>query len=279
MMTRTMITNDTYILGHNDEALDRLIRQSDFWSDDTRAFLQRAGLVPGMRVLDLGSGAGDVAFLAATLVGPEGSVLSVDRAPEAVERATQRASQLGITNVQFVQADLNDFEPEGMFDALIGRLVLMYLPDLPTVLRRLTNSVKPEGIIAFQEFDLHSATSQPLLPVFERGMRWIIDAFARAQLPTRLGPSLHAVYLTAGLPAPQFLVRQRIEGAIDSPTVDYFVATVRNLLPMLEKVGLATREEVAIDTLADRVRAEMLHEKAVIVSPSLIGAWVRLPPE
>lgn len=277
-MERSTGTQDTYILGHHNEALDRLIRQSDFWSADTRAFLQRAGLAPGMRVLDLGSGAGDVAFLAATLVGPEGSVVSVDRAPEAVERATQRASQLGITNVQFIHADLNDFVPEGMFDALIGRLVLMYLPDLANTLRRLANSVRPEGIIAFQEFDMQAATSEPPLPIFDRGMRWIIEAFTSAHLPTRLGLRLHAVYLAAGLPAPFLSLASRIEATADSPTPDYFVATVRNLLPLLERHGIATRDEVAIDTLAERVRAEIIQAHAVIVPPSLIGAWVRLPP-
>lgn len=144
-MTSVAITSDTYILGHDEQALERLIRQSDYWAADTRAFLQRAGLAPGMRVLDLGNGAGDVALLAATLVVSSGVVVSVDRAPEAMQRATQRAAQLNIANVQFMQADINAFEPEGMFDAIIRRLVLMYLPDPAAVLRQLAAHVTPGG--------------------------------------------------------------------------------------------------------------------------------------
>ncbi|HEU5011641.1 MAG TPA: class I SAM-dependent methyltransferase [Roseiflexaceae bacterium] len=276
-MTSTVTASDNYILGHDEQALERLIRQSDYWAEDTRAFLQRAGLQPGMRVLDLGSGAGDVALLAAALVGPRGSVVSVDRAPEAVERATQRAAQLNVANVQFVQADINAFEPEGMFDAVIGRLVLLYLPDPAAVLRRLAASVTPNGIIAMQDFDMQAALSEPPCPTFERGMDWIRGSFTHAQIPIRVGLYLHAIYLAAGLPAPQMVLNGRVEGAADSPGPAYLAATVRNLLPLIEKSGLATRNEIDIDTLADRIRAEMLRQHSVIMPPSLIGAWVQLP--
>ena len=63
-----------------------------------------AGIRPGMRVLDLGCGAGDVTFVAADLVGPEGSVVGVDRSPEALARARLRAGQRGLTQVRFWRA-------------------------------------------------------------------------------------------------------------------------------------------------------------------------------
>jgi ubiquinone/menaquinone biosynthesis C-methylase UbiE len=57
---------------------------------------EAAGIRPGMLVLDLGCGAGDVAFVAAGLVGPDGHVVGVDRSPEALPRAWLRAEQLAL---------------------------------------------------------------------------------------------------------------------------------------------------------------------------------------
>ena len=65
-------------MGRSREETDRLIRQSQLYDDLTRRFLKKAGLGNGMRVLDIGSGAGDVALTAAELVGPEGQVVGVD---------------------------------------------------------------------------------------------------------------------------------------------------------------------------------------------------------
>jgi hypothetical protein len=159
---------------------------------------------------------------------------------------------------------------------VIGRLILMYLPDPAAVLRRLAASLAPGGIVAFQEYDMHAATSEPPLPVFDQGLRWIIGAFEGAGLPTRMGLHLHALFCAAGLPAPQIVPALRVEAGADSPGPAFFAETVRNLLPLIERMGLATRDEIGIDTLEERVRAEMLRQNGVIVPPSLIGAWARV---
>jgi ubiquinone/menaquinone biosynthesis C-methylase UbiE len=89
-----------------------------------------AGLGTGMRVLDLGLGAGDVAMLAARLVGREGEVVGVERDPEAVASATARVAQAGLSNVRFTQGDAQKLDGVAAgFDAAVGRLVLMYLPN------------------------------------------------------------------------------------------------------------------------------------------------------
>jgi hypothetical protein len=69
----------------------------------------------------------------------------------------------------------------------------------------------------------------------------------------------------------------RVEGGADSPAYEYMAQTVRSLLPMMEKLGVATVEEVQIDTLARRVRDEVMAGGGVIVLPHLVGAWARKP--
>lgn len=74
----------------------------------TRAVLVQAGVGPGMRVLDLGCGAGDVAFVAADLIGAEGGIAGIDQSAEAVARARLRAERNGLDRVRFVQGDIHD---------------------------------------------------------------------------------------------------------------------------------------------------------------------------
>src|SRR3982751_270389 len=90
-----------YVLGHSDAELERLMVQSRLLGNLTEQILRQAGLQPGMRVLDLGCGPGDVSFLAASIVGPSGSVRGVDRSHEPIALARERAARAGLTNVTF----------------------------------------------------------------------------------------------------------------------------------------------------------------------------------
>ena len=75
-----------YVLGHSERELERLRLQAQLIDPITRQFLIEAGIAPGMRVLDVGCGAGDVALLAADLVGPTGQVVGVDSPAIGVRR-------------------------------------------------------------------------------------------------------------------------------------------------------------------------------------------------
>src|SRR5215467_9673704 len=97
-----------------------------------------AGLTSGMRVLDVGSGSGDVTFLAADVVGSNGFVVGIDRSAAAVERATTRASRRNLANVAFEVGDPAAMDFDRPFDAIIGRFVLMYQNDPATSLRNMT---------------------------------------------------------------------------------------------------------------------------------------------
>ena len=86
---------------------ERLVVQGALFDPLTRRLLQQAGLEPGMRVLDLGSGAGNVARLAAELVGPRGSVVGIERDPAAVTLAQRRTDT---ANVEFRVGDVQTLE-------------------------------------------------------------------------------------------------------------------------------------------------------------------------
>ena len=110
----------------------RLVEQATLFDPLTERLLVAAGVGPGMRVLDLGTGAGSVALVAARLVGPEGSVVTVDRDPYALTLAAEHAEREGVRTIEFVEGDLAVPDlPGGLFDAVVSRFVLMYCPTPP----------------------------------------------------------------------------------------------------------------------------------------------------
>src|SRR5437899_1304619 len=116
---------DTYVLGRSEHETRRLADQGEFHALPLRHFLEDAGVGPEMKVLDVGSGVGDVAIAAAKLVGPSGSVVGVEMNAPLVDTARERARAAGLDNVTFRVADVR--EPLGQdqeFDALVGRFVL-----------------------------------------------------------------------------------------------------------------------------------------------------------
>jgi len=265
----------SYVLGHGSDEHRRLMLQSRFVGDLTEFVFARAGLAQGMSVLDVGCGAGDVSLLAAAFVGPSGKVLGVDQSPESVALASERAKAAGLDNVRFEVGVLDNLQQCGPFDALVGRLILLYLKDPAAVLKRLADLVRPGGLIIFQEMEMATVHSIPDVPLFARCGGWIVEAFKRAGVETAMGSRLYPTYKEAGLGEPQMISGGRVEASPQSEIYEWIAQTVRSLLPMIEKTGVATKDEVAIDTLADRLRAEVSARGAVVHAPIFVGAWVR----
>src|SRR5262245_51287537 len=113
-----------YGRGHAPIVQQRLIRQARFLAPATAHFLRDAGVVSGMRVLDIGCGMGDVTLLVAQVVGPAGQVISIDLDQASIETAQKRASAVGLDNTSFHQTDISTFADVEPYDAIVGRLVL-----------------------------------------------------------------------------------------------------------------------------------------------------------
>ena len=265
-----------YALGHSEQELERLSHQGQAFAPFTSHLFEQAGIGPGMRVLDVGSGAGDVAFLAAELVGPSGNVIGVDRVGAAVEWATARASSREIKNVTFLEGDPALMLFDQKFDAVLGRFVLMYYHDPVETIRRLARHVRPGALIVFQEFDMANGRSLPTAPTFERARDWMTKTLSSTGARIQLGLELYPLFLAAGLPGPSLRMDVLIGGGAEFP-YEIIAAAIQSLLPVMEERKIATAAEVDIPTLAGRMRDEVVAGKGVVLSPALIGAWSRKP--
>ena len=218
---------------------------------------------------------GDASLLAAERVGSSGAVLGIERSAEAIATAHRCAVAARQNWVRFDLAEVAAFDAEGKFDAVIGRLVLMYIPDPAAALRRLCRHLRPGGVVAFQEMAMPLTRSNSEGHQFRQCVSWILGTFEHAGFESDMGSKLFATFLNAGLPAPEMIVTGRVEGGPDSPVYDWLAATLRSLLPLAERLGVVTAAEVEIDTLAERLRKEALHHTACLMPPPLIGAWTR----
>jgi SAM-dependent methyltransferase len=278
MTTETSRTEPpAYLMGRSEAETRRLIAQHRLYGPFTRRLLEDAGIEEGMKVLDVGSGAGDVALLAAELVGPTGSVVGVDQDPGVLETASARAEASGLTNISFHTGDLRDGVPDGDFDAVVGRLVLLYVPDPAKVLRGLLKHLKPGGVVAFGEFNFlpGSVVAYPPTPTAESLWAWMQGVVRGIGLDPAVGYHLRNIFLDAGLPEPEMSVCAPLGGGSDYLGYDHGAEALRSMLPLVLKLGVATEEEVGIDTLAERLRAEVVASGGVIKNPDLIGAWTR----
>jgi len=265
-----------YILGHSEREIARLKAQAAHVDPTTRRFLCEAGIGPGMRVLDVGSGAGDVAFLAADLVGASGEVVGVDLAPVAIDAARSRAAAQSLTNVTFLQGDPAAMSFDRPFDAVIGRYVLQFQKDPATALRAMAAHVRPQGLIVFHEADWAGLASVPPVPTFDQAGQWGAATLRRHGTEAYMGRKLHAAFVGAGLPAPTMRLEAPVGGIpANGVWLGRFKELIATLLPEMERLGAATAAQVGIETLIERVSAEAARTNSVIIGHFQVGAWAR----
>lgn len=279
-MTADTSQTDTYALGRTDDERDRLVAQATLFDRSTERYLREAGLAPGMRVLDLGTGMGDVALIAASIVGREGRVVGVERDADTVAAARARIAALGIANVEIVEGDVTALDRVGgpeAFDAATGRLLLVHVADPIAVLRGAAARVRQGGVLVAMEYDAGWIPSHPPAPLWDATVALLQQAFARAGVHARIGLELFGAFAAAGLPEPELRSEQDVGGGGGWSGYAVLAETIRSLLPAIEVTGLATAAEVDPDTLADRLRADVVATGGVAASPPFVGAWARVP--
>lgn len=266
----------SYSLGHSERELQRLGVQARLIEPITRRYFVDAGISRGMRVLDVGSGAGDVAFLVAELVGPSGEVVGTDRVVAALQTARQRAKDRSLSNVTFEEGDPTEMSFPAPFDAVVGRYVLMYQEDPAATLRKLASHLRPGGIVVFHEPYRSGLRSFPPVADYDRGWGLVDETFRRSGADPTMGIKLHATFVAAGL-APPWLRMESVlaGGATSSDHVHFEMDVVETLLPEMERLGVATADDVVADTLADSVLKQVIATESVVVGRSEVGAWTR----
>jgi ubiquinone/menaquinone biosynthesis C-methylase UbiE len=267
----------TYILGHSQDEIRRLIEQAAILRPTTERLLQCAGLEGGMRVLDLGCGAGDVSMLAAKLVGASGSVVGIDLNARILDVARARARAVGHANIAFTQASVGTFSDPRPFDLVIARYVLVHQVDPVDFLRTAARFTKSGGILALHELILDRPVhSQPLVGLWQQTADWLLTSFRSGAPSYDAAGRLIEHFFRAGLPQPVLFSETPVGGGVDAPHYAWFAGVARTLLPRMIRTGVVTAETVAIDTLESRLRSAVVAARSQVEGPAQVCAWTRV---
>ena len=272
----TANSNGDYALGYTNSEQERLIRQAKRIAPYTERLFREAGIGPGQRVLDLGSGVGDVSMLLARMVGPSGQVVGIERDASSIARANARVNEAGLRNVKFTQADVNQIVSEQPFDAAVGRFILMFLPDPVSVLRSLTRLVRPGGILAFQE-----PTWIPFLafgarfPLWSKLLHTIHETFLRSGVNPEMGIALYNMFQDVGLPAPAMHVETPL--GRDESFTSLVCDLIGSVRPLAQQHGVSLDALGNLDTLSDRIQAEVAGANTVVSFVPMVGVWAQKP--
>jgi ubiquinone/menaquinone biosynthesis C-methylase UbiE len=272
----TTPTTAPYVLGNTDAEHDRLSRQAARLAPLTERLFRDAGIGPGQRVLYVGCGVGDVALLAARLVGSAGEVVGVDRDAVALAKARTRAAAAGISNVRLIESDVSAVPVGAPFDAVVGRLILQFLPDPVAVLRSLSAMVRPGGVVAFHEAHWASFLSQSAhLQLRSTCGSLIIETFRRAGARTDMELVMFRGFQEIGLPAPDL----RLETPIghDPETRRWIYDLLCTVYPRFDQLGISAAPLGNLDTLFERLEAELDTTSSYAACIGLVGAWSRKP--
>jgi ubiquinone/menaquinone biosynthesis C-methylase UbiE len=269
--------DEAYVLGNDPDEMDRLDRQSASIERPTRLLLQAAGIGRGMRVLDLGTGLGHVARLAGELVGPEGSVVGIDASSAALDVARRRAEDAGERHVSFIEADVRSWRAAEPFDAIVGRLILFHLSDPATVVRHHAQNLRPGGRFMAIDFDLGGARTEPAIPLADEILGWVTRAFEAAGASPSIGARLGPILAQAGLrEVTTFGVQGYLQPG-DPMAARLLAGVARSLAGAIVTHGIATVDQLGIESLEGRIAESLKRADAVLLPPTVAGAWGRSP--
>jgi SAM-dependent methyltransferase len=199
--------------------------------------------------------------------------------PAAVATASARARAAHLPQVSFIAGDIREIEAERDFDAVVGRFVLMYLADPVAGLRAALRMLRDDGRAAFYEANMGAeVASFPVSPLHQLLGRCVNESCARGGVELAMGTKLYQVFLAAGLETPQLRSEVLIGGGrdwLERFAAAYGANILRSLLPVMLRYGIATEEELGLETFERRYHEEVLSQGSIVQWLTCVGAWAR----
>jgi SAM-dependent methyltransferase len=236
---------------------------------------QAAGNLPGeiekgMRILDVGCGAGDLIVMTSELASDSGEVVGLDISENALAAARSAIEEKRVSKMRFVRADIAELpEDIGTFDVIVGRRVLMYLSDASRCVNNLLLHLAANGKMIFQESDcMASSFCAQSMPLHTKVQAWIWDTVAREGGDIHIGRQLYSLMRNAKLK----ILQMRAEAILHTDESGSDLGWVAKMMaPRMISRGVATPEEMDADTLEDRLRAELKESGAPFIRDMVFG--------
>jgi ubiquinone/menaquinone biosynthesis C-methylase UbiE len=253
--------------------VERLERQSDALAADAALMLDRIGVAPGWRCIDLGCGPGGITELLSARVGLAGRVVGLDADPAFLEHARERARARGLANIEHLQGDAyRTGLASADFDLVHTRFVASTAGEPERLLAEAIRLARRGGIVALQEPDIEGLVCHPPHPAWRRLRQALDDVFGVVGANVRLAQDLYRMLRHAGLADVQyrpFLVGFRA----GDPMVFYLPETVESVRAALIERHLIDAHE--LDAALAACRAHLAHPDTVSTFPTMAQVWGR----
>jgi len=251
--------------------------QAVLWEPISRRVLAHAGLKEGMTVLDIGTGTGFVAMLAAEMVGPSGKVIGIDRRESIVEHARQQAKRNNLPNLSFQIGATYPEERASKFDLVTGRLMAGYQPDRIEFFRQASSMVKPGGTIAFLEaaWNLCGTWTSPAIPVYDKLVQQFMPVIRTLGFDADLGSHLIQTFQHAGLSEPQVSAELLVSGP-RSGIIDYMFGCFEMVFAQARDAEIDIPGQVTLKKARKQVQRAAEAGYVQFNGPCVVGAWTTI---
>jgi len=264
-----------YPIERRDGEIDRLRMQAAAIEFDAGVMLERIGVAPGWRCLDLGCGPGGIVELLSVRAGPTGRVIALDTDAVLLEHARVLAHGRGLGNVEFVQGDAYRTDlPRGSFDFVHVRFVASTVGRPQDLIGEAVALARPGGIVALQEPDISTLKCYPSHAAWDRLTQVLEQVFVCVGSDVRLAQNLYQLLRRAGLENVQyrpFLVGFRS----DDPMADYLPATVESVRRTILRHDLI--DEAELNAALAACRRHMADADTISTYVTVAQVWGRRP--
>lgn len=261
----------TYVIRGGLEGRERLRVLGRVMWPTTAALLERVGVAPDARCLDLGCGGGDVTIALAGMA-PAGSVVGVDLDADKVEMARSEAAAAGIANVEFRTGDI--MEPsfgDERFELVYVRFVLTHLTDPAAAVANIVELLAPGGTLVVEDIDFTGHFSHPESPAFRSYVDWYSAAVQGRGADPNIGPRIPGLLADAGLDDVGLHVVQPAGMTGEVKLIGPI--TLEAVADAVLGAGLATPEE--LNETVDELYAFAQADDTVLSLPRIVQSWGR----
>ncbi len=184
--------SNSYVIGVGKDDEERLALLNELFGDTSRNLLLKAGLKPGIRVLEIGCGTGNMTHWIARKIGENGHVTAVDNSGDQIKIAKTNCSD--VNNISFIESSLFDLKDLAKFDVIYSRFLIMHLTTPFEAIQFLMQFLKPNGVIVCEEATNSVTACYPQSPVFQKNRELLMELLKKKGLDFDIGEKLYSYF-------------------------------------------------------------------------------------
>jgi len=265
-------TND-YLLGVNDFELDRLKFQHSVWKQVTDDLFDRLKIQKGWKVLDVGSGPGFVSFDLRERIGDTGEITALEPSELYLDHFRKHAVEHKWQNTRAILGTAEDAElSENYYDLIFARWVIGFVPDPEKFVKSLKRSLKPGGIIAFQDYAFHGLFLYPRGGDYEKLAPAVEEYWKYTGGDLRIAPRVPAIYKKLGLSQIEYKPNS-LAGGPSSGVFQWHHLFITHHIPLMVEKNILSQndgEAILADWNAHRANPDSLFFSPLVVDMAAV---------